>query len=101
MPALLQGQNMWTECSFEELKSRYLTGQNREKRDRMDEEIFDSMGSSVKEEDPDKETRSSYLLDLRRINSTQEPGYCPRQEHNYYSQKPKTKERLDRTHHAF
>ncbi|CAN6830333.1 unnamed protein product [Brassica oleracea] len=43
------GQNQWTECSSEELKSRLLdlTGQNREKRARVDEEMSDSMEAGL------------------------------------------------------
>ncbi|VVB02908.1 unnamed protein product [Arabis nemorensis] len=45
------GQNQWTECSSEELKNRFLnlTGQNREKRVRVDEEMTDSMESNTLE----------------------------------------------------
>ncbi|CAN8317626.1 unnamed protein product [Cochlearia groenlandica] len=41
------GQNQWTECSSDELKSRFLdlTGKNKEKRARVDEEMTDSMES--------------------------------------------------------
>ncbi|KAL0769684.1 hypothetical protein Bca101_034834 [Brassica carinata] len=43
------GQNQWTECSSEELKSRFLdlTGQNRAKRARVDEEMSDSMEAGL------------------------------------------------------
>ncbi|CAH2058608.1 unnamed protein product [Thlaspi arvense] len=45
------GQNQWTECSSEELKNRFfnLTGQNREKRVRVDEEMTDSMATNTSE----------------------------------------------------
>ncbi|KFK42329.1 hypothetical protein AALP_AA2G242000 [Arabis alpina] len=45
------GQNQWTESSSEELKNRFLnlTGQNREKRVRVDEEMTDSMESNTLE----------------------------------------------------
>ncbi|XP_010517485.1 PREDICTED: mini-chromosome maintenance complex-binding protein-like [Camelina sativa] len=45
------GQNQWTECSSQELRNRFLdlTGQNREKRVRVDEEMTDSMESNTSE----------------------------------------------------
>lgn len=45
------GQNQWTKCSSVELKNRFLelTGQNREKRARVDEEMTDSMDSNTSE----------------------------------------------------
>ncbi|KAG7569927.1 Mini-chromosome maintenance complex-binding protein [Arabidopsis thaliana x Arabidopsis arenosa] len=45
------GQNQWTECSSQELKNRFLdlTGQNREKRVRVDEEMTDSIDSNALE----------------------------------------------------
>lgn len=45
------GRNQWTECSSIELKNRFLdlTGQNREKRARVDEEMTDSMDSNTLE----------------------------------------------------